>query len=759
MKDIILGVKRVKSYIDEFVCITKITVFIMILYSCDNVYRIEGEDSFCNPVMLLKWEICGPLSESDDYCIIDSLLNKHINFHSIKPSAHDTHFMNSPFIPKYQQVDLKEFFIIEPNDTAITHGGEFTLMRCVIQSDNKVNLFLEVSHEMSILIWLNGHNLTNRTTGSPDIYSITLQKGYNELLLKVNMNSKSLALEALLCDSSSMVSRYVYRQSGKIIYPLINQNTKRVILTENYAKIINLPVSLKFIDAQGNEISNRHLTADSMEYYIPELKPEQSYMCELQIGEFTSRQPVCCGNVDKSYSRLVKQRHNLTNNQPQAVIIDQLLFRLQFLLSHPSRQDDWWWQFKIAPIIYQIDQIFFHMKHSHVPTYSDSNIKFVTYHSNLDNGTQRYLLATPNPSMLSRPLPLVIIIRPDIETHRHFFTCPQIARQWAINYLQELACRYNYIVMMAEMRTYLNEELSPMAEAELKLAIENVKQHYLIEDDRIFLHGNCSGAYRALQLCEANPTMFAAIALYAPVYDRGTVNNHKKHWLPKENLRNLHDMPIMIHYDPLDEHSPYYQFKDLIKDCKKEGIPLTISVKRNSGELYNVTLAGEEAFEFYKKNQKRISDSKDCYIYEKREALTIADFYAKPFLYIYHSADTTNNYKSVVDSIKSEYENYFFSALPVKADTAIAPNDIKNKNLFLIGDSFEGIQLNFLMRRLNFNQALSRIDDKTQIMHIFNNPLSKRHNIIVYHLASNGKSKHSIYKPWLLFSPNAQTTK
>ena len=55
----------------------------------------------------------------------------------------------------------------------------------------------------------------------------------------------------------------------------------------------------------------------------------------------------------------------------------------------------------------------------------------------------------------------------------------------------------------------------------------------------------------------------------------------------------------MIHYDPMDEHSTTDQFEELIADCKTNGIPLTLSVKRNSGQFYNVVIAGEEAFEFF----------------------------------------------------------------------------------------------------------------------------------------------------------------
>lgn len=306
--------------------------------------------------------------------------------------------------------------------------------------------------------------------------------------------------------------------------------------------------------------------------------------------------------------------------------------------------------------------------------------------------------------------------------------------------------------MMPEMRTYINEDLTPMSEAELQLAICDVKQRCQVDDDRIFLHSNCSGAYRALQFAELHPEQFAAIALYAPLYERLDDNRHVTCLPPKKLLRNLRTIPILIHYDPLDSHSPYYQFKDLITDCRKEGVPLTVSAKRNSGELYNVTLAGEEALFFFKDKTRRLPLNIDCNEPQIKNTQTIADFYAKPFLYVYHKANNSSDYKDAVDSIRTEYEHYFFSPLPLKADTDVSMNDLKERNLFLIGDSFTGIYIRRLLN-LILDDGFENYDNKNvQAMHLFENPLSDEHNILVYHLSANGQYKHAIHRSWLLFS-------
>ena len=484
------------------------------------------------------------------------------------------------------------------------------------------------------------------------------------------------------------------------------------------------------------------------------MEPEQSYLCELHIGSAVARQPVCCSNADDSYARLVRARSGMDESDYRSAEIDQLLYRFRFLLEHPSRTDDWWWQFKIGQLVYESDRHFLHVNDGDGHQSSGPDIRFVTYRSGLDDGIQRYLLATPGtPPPGSSLLPLVVVIRPDIENHRHFFTSPQIARQWAVNYLQELACRYGYAVMMPEMRTYLNEELTPMAEAELMLAVEDVRKHLQIDPDRIYLHGNCSGAFRALQIAERNPVMFAALGLYAPLYERTDVRGMKVNYPPSAHLGNLRDIPVMIHYDPLDGHSPSYLFKDLIRDCRKEKIPLTLSVKRNSGELYNVALAGEEAFEFFK-DKRRKSPAKGSMKYtNNNEKATIADFYAKPFLYVYDSSNKSYAYKAAVDSIRREYENYFFSTLPLRADTSLTMNDLTGKNLLLIGDSFSGKEINRMIKKLNISEAESKQAVNTsRMMRLFDNPLSKGHHVIVYHLGEGNDCGHSILRSWQIFA-------
>jgi len=626
-------------------------------------------------------------------------------------------------------------------------------MQCFLDIKQNIDFYLEIKHSMSISVWLNNELLKRREIQGLDVFKLSLMKGFNELVVKAQMDTDDLSFEATLHDSLSIARIFAEQQSGNIIYPLINGQTKRVTLTNAHQQLLNIPVELSFFDVKGKNVCKVELLRDSFNYYIPELKNNHSYICEMHLGRNSVRQPVSCNNPDSAYIQFIKRRRTLPDSHSRANEIDQLLYRYQFLLNHPSRYEgDWWWQFKIGQLIYEIDHIFARIDSTYGRYDSEPNIQFITYNSSLDGGTQRYVVATPNHFKEKGKKPLVIVIRPDIEKHWHFFTCPQIARQWAINQMQSLANKYKFIVMMPEIRSYEDEDLTPMASAELDLAIKDVCKHFDIDTTRIFLHANCSGGYRALRYATNHPKLFAGIALYAPVYERYNESKWSQESAPVNNIHLLRGVPFMIHYDPTDTHNPLENFERLINDCKREDIPLTLSIKRNSGRYYNVLLTGEEAFCFFNKikgtNNNPPSDVLSTNKIKNKTSSVIADFYSSPFIYVYHAEDTTYAYRNLVDSIKFEYEQKLFSHLPLKADNNLNLKDFNHKNLFFIGNCFNEEIMKYLNILIVSESSLQLSTEKNAQLQIINNPLKKNGKIILYSFKDITKYEHVIHCPW-----------
>lgn len=223
------------------ICYSCVLLVITILcHSCVSdrtkaEYDIDSNPDSSYSLPLLQWEVCGPLSEKTDSMVVDSLLQNRIEFPSVHKST--ASFLNSILIPRYNQADLKELYNIDPEDSVRHHKDEFSLMRCVLNSDSQIELFLEMRHFMPMAVWLNGDSLSSMGVEDPDIYPLLLREGQNELLVKASMDADALWWEALVCDSISMASRYVARHSGKIIYPLISRHSKRILLTDPHANV------------------------------------------------------------------------------------------------------------------------------------------------------------------------------------------------------------------------------------------------------------------------------------------------------------------------------------------------------------------------------------------------------------------------------------------------------------------------------------------------------------------------------------------
>lgn len=557
--------------------------------------------------------VFGPFDQRQDSLIADSISAVHDYLPSDNiPYADSIHRHHGIYHPLYNQLDLREVYGLEVDDTTQVLAGVSTFLFCDIEAEKDRDLYLKVECSMPMRIWLNGDTLTRRDIISPNFYPLHLRKGANRLTVRLvtqhegsTVNGQhsmvnDLSFEAILCDSLTVARLYTEGQSNNIVYALIDSTTKKLWLTNGHQNVLGTPVTLRINDIGGNLLKEWRLVGDSSTYIVPELQSDQSYMLSMEMAGCTIRQPVLCGKDDDALVKFRRMRAVLDDNHPRADEIDQLLYRLEFLLNHPTRYEgDWWWQFKIPPVTYQLEHAFANLGGTDGEADTEPNIQFITYHSEQDDSLQRYILARPNHIDRNMPMPLVVVVRPSIENMHHFFSCPQIARQWAINQLQAMAERYNMLIIMPEMRTYLNEDLTPEAEEEMKLAIEDVCKHYPVDRKRMFLHANCSGGYRTLKMATDNPGMFAAIALYAPTY--------RMHYELPENedttnllskIKTLRDTPLFIHYDPVDKHSPYSLFEALVRRCQKEGVPLTMSVKRNSGRFFNVTLVGGKAMDF-----------------------------------------------------------------------------------------------------------------------------------------------------------------
>ena len=587
-----------------------ILLHVVFFAACDKAkesaeYIVTRTNNYTTKQILNTWNIIGTLTHNEDSMIanniaVSSVYRDSLAMVLLKDSLH----FCGIYTPKYGMMDFREVYNIAPDDTTGVLAGHITYATCQIKSDLDTIMYLRMESSMPNTLWANKDTLRRKDVSGMNLFTLPLKAGINDIVIKFITDGDDLSFEAMLCDSLTISRLFIEGQSGNIIYALIN-DSKDILLTNAHQNVMDAPVVMNVHDVQGNLLKSFTLEKDSMVYNVPEMEWGKSYMYSMTIAGRTVRQPALCGKDDDALIRFRALADKLPINHPRRAEVEELLYRLDFLLHHPTRYEgDWWWQFKIPTITYQLEYTFAHLDYDYGQSDLEPNIMFVTYKSEQDDSLQHYLLARPNHIDPKKPLPLVAVVRPHIENPYHFFCCPQLARQWAINQMQAMAERYHCLIFMPEMRTYLKEDITKKSEREFHIALSHLTDHYPVDSTRIYLHANCSGGYRALRLATQNPTLFAAIGLYAPVYHCPYTDESSQEVAPENMLERLKDIPIFVHGDPFDTHSPYSIYKDLVSDCHRKGLPLTLSIKRNSGRAYNVVLTGEEAMEFFFNNKK-----------------------------------------------------------------------------------------------------------------------------------------------------------
>lgn len=704
------------------------------------------------------WNVTGTFTEQEDSALsrtsiyLPDTLSLLKSFSSNKKLWHNGYYM-----PKYGQLDLKEVFNINVADTTKVLNSLVTYLSCKIQVEKSRKMFLLVNTKMEHTEYLNGDSLTDKGFKELYIIPVNLKSGENDLVVRVTGGKGDYWYEATLYDSVSIAKMYAEEHTGNIIYPIIKNDT--ISITESHWNITNSPIKLFFQDVNGNNVAETVLKKGANSYYIPGFNANCTYLCNMVIEGYTVRQPVMKGNFEEIEVYFKSLSDSLPDAHPRKDEIKQLLYRLWKLNTITGKmREEPWYPFKFPWVTYQLEHIFAHLNGTYGNDDNENNFKFITYRSELDGCLQRYLLVTPNSIDKNKKYPLVVVMRPCCEKRYHLYFSPQIAHQFVVNDMQAVANKYNMFIIMPEARMMLNEDMIPFAEAEMKLALADVQEHYNIDENRIYLHANCSGGYRALKFATLNPNLFAAIALYAPVYKRNDKDNVDIACAPETLIKNLRNVPILIFGDPADTHSPTSMYADLVKDCEKHNIPYKLTMKRNTGlgfHGYHRLIVGRDACEFlldkHKETRKHIR-----YSFPPKDT-TVTDFYSKPFVYVYNARDTSVVYKELVDNIREEYEVYLYSVLPLDKDngllrmpmvpdTRVTHKMLSEKNIFLVGEDFTNPSVGDLVKRIRSKKECKKKDDITLSLH--NNPDNKDHLILLYTSRKGSRFKHLINYPW-----------
>lgn len=474
-----------------------------------------------------------------------------------------------------------------------------------LESGSDETVFMTTRSSNGLKVWLNGDSIYHSyefkgfEMTSSEFIPLRLKKGLNQLVIKRVNHGLPWLFEGKLCRRPKLAEAYQLKTTHFLLSnPLAGDS---LFLLSNPAKDLDTTLHCEIRDLDGNvQLAWTADTATQGGVNIQHLKPQAAYVFQFHAGNRLFIHPFYVGDPDLALANYRAKALKLFGSGYDTCEVGSYLFRLAFLLDHPSRKDDWWWPFKVAAVLVELDRLF-HNLEKQQPLYQHSfGIQYRTYRSNMDDSLQRYLLIQPYEVDPDTALPLVVVIRPFIENLHPFLASPQLARYWSLTYAAYLANTYHVNIMMSEARMSLNEPMDEAIESEILQAIEHVQAAVKIDKQRIYLHGNCTAGFRCLMLACRHSQLFAAVGLYAPVYEMKARTAWESASVPKEHLKQLSHTPMVLHYDPLDTHSPYRLYEALINDAKRQRLPLQVSHSDYSGLHFNVLLVGDEMFQFFK---------------------------------------------------------------------------------------------------------------------------------------------------------------
>jgi predicted esterase len=266
---------------------------------------------------------------------------------------------------------------------------------------------------------------------------------------------------------------------------------------------------------------------------------------------------------------------------------------------------------------------------------------------------------------------------------------------------------------------------------EILAAIEQVKSDYAIDPDRIYLYGICSGGRESLALAETYPHLFAAIATLSPAtrYSDTTIGEQHREtddyacdWLdrrsPLHRLNNLRGIPLLVFHGEDDEHNPLPVSMELRDLAQREGLSLDFRVVPGATHVRFPHDINDTAFSFLA--------SKRCASVEEQVAppapMSISDAFTAPFLVV-----VASDARKAGDAFLKSWKQRFFTDCPWKLDVDVTEEDVRTRNLILIGTPSGSALLDRVVQQL----PLTRTAGAYSLQAVFANPMNPARRVVV----------------------------
>jgi len=493
---------------------------------------------------------------------------------------------------------------------------------CDVESDRSRDVVLLLESDDGMQVWLNGRPVFRKTSIGPiaqfqDYEPVHLRQGRNRLRIKLAHTQQTdvwdpwdFAVALRTTDAAR------HETTDASIVPFLN----RVLLQAGQPLSLDLrlfpgpaPIQLRLRKHGEDSATEVLLEAGRVQRVPPSGLASGVVWAEIRYGAERYGEPVLYGSADAILQNYELALPRLFKADPRhQANLGALLFRLRHLLAPEHRsENDRIWQKKVAGVIWDTEDILADIAAGRDPYRGKPGTHLRGFVSSIDGQLQYYLMHVPPAYTPGKPIPLVVRV-PHTETLRPFLEIATLAGYTVLRQTDASADKFGFAYLWYNNRG--NTEGQQIGWIDLFSAIQAMRRDYAIDDDRIYLYGDCSGGRDALALAAAYPHLFAAAGLVSPSvqYQRTTVAAEPRsftdrfacHWLagrtPLNLAANLGNIPIRVFHGDRDEHTPVSESRNLAAKARSLQLPIQVDILRGGTHLRFPVDIRNESFGFLK---------------------------------------------------------------------------------------------------------------------------------------------------------------
>lgn len=556
-----------------------ISINLVCFISCKKEHYIFIEKDFNNTIIIEGWKAIGPFKfDTITQTGANSFYNKDLELYGVDEDNFNESDLKKIEISECKVISIKNtydiinlFDYISGNNTIQDLSNFYLYTNIESECEQEVTFIFDGSSSYNI--WLNKEkilsvlNKENTVKYGEYFLRIQLKKGKNSLFIKVNRGNNQYSWCFLGVITSTKKGKTIWKEkysSDFVKDPQISDSIKVYLGPHKYAQL--QIKDLNYVDIFSTPIYNKY-----------NQKPQSISSRNLADGFYITRLIIENDSIDEiiykgdiiSFINKMRIKIKKTNYKDQ--IRDELntiINRLDFLISRLDNRSEAGTKYYHRNIIFYsknlLDLMEYVMIHNDTKNFSGTILK--TFYESGNDKIQHYLFHVDKKTLKNK-LSLIIFIPYEINEK-------SLPESWYIGNLDPItldikdAEQYNFALAWVFLK---GPEYSTSNEAicEIRDVINAVKKDYNIDENQIYLNGECVGGSRALLIAAKASKLFAALSVKSPITMKG-----KKGEKPYEHIQFLNDMPIAIRHGIYDNRVSIKDTRSFVEAAKKAGVSI-----------------------------------------------------------------------------------------------------------------------------------------------------------------------------------------